>query len=150
MVYISVVLTIISIVLAIVNEISHVVDLWKFKYRTIATCDMKIKCDDFKYQHAFCHLKLEKCFRSLFNLSHNQWRAQSNISFEFEVYHIDNEIQTSKTIVIYLKIKLLNVNESSHIISAISRQVQVFMQNSVHPATTNFQVFQRVSVACMY
>ena len=140
-VYISLVLTVISIILAIVNEISHIC---KFKYQTIATCDITIQCNKFKYHHAFCHSKLEKCLMTLFNLSDNQWKNHRDISFEFEVYHIDNEVSTSHTLIIYFKVKLFNANASSHLVSNISRQVKAFMQSSMNQDSPNFHVFQTV------
>ena len=113
LVYVSLVMTVLSIILAIVNELSRIVDICKpkrekFTHETEIMSDFKIGSTHFHSYHAFCHEKLEHCFSTLFTLG-GDWQKRSDIMYSIEVYHIDNEIKSLNTIVVYFKIKLLSV-----------------------------------------
>ena len=144
-VYISLLMTILSVILAIVQQMSRIVDLCKpkrekFTHQTDIIGDFKIKSQYLHSYHAFCHSKLEHCFLTLFNLG-SDWRKRSDVSYSVEVYHIENEISSSKILIAYFKIKLLSVGSDSELIVS---QFQTFIEHAFSKSTKNYALFKTV------
>ena len=143
-------MTILSIILSIIRQMSHIVDILKPKHEKFSDqisiiSDFKIKCNNFKKYHIFSHSKLEKSFETLFNLG-GDWRKRSDILYSFEIYHIENELKSSNILIVYFKIKLLTVSSNSN---RIIQQLQDFVEDSFKSSSKNYNLFKTVKI-CSY
>lgn len=71
----------------------------------------------------------------------SDWQKRSDITYSIEVYHIDDEIKSSNTIVVHFKIELLSVGYDSQ---SIANQLQTFIQDAFTKQSKNHKLFVTV------